>query len=249
MSPDSHELSLRLAAFAQEHDFDLKTPFDTDWRKSGVYAVLDCVFSSMARYESVVVPTLARFGARSGLADTPDLKCSEFLAYLRDGEQRPTPERFEAVAVNIFANRQRIAQRLKVEVAYDVCAFFAEHGLETKADLQAQMQGRKLECLIVNDLQVRGIGLALRSYLLICLGDTSFVKPDTLLLRRVGQIGDWSPRASDMDDFNLVRDAVTRAGEMLGVTPAHLDHLLWKYESQQAGRGAGKREDDKGAGR
>ena len=247
MRPDTTELSTRLVAFAREKQLDLTTPFDSDWRKSGVYAVLDCVLSSMTRFDAVVVPALARFAERSRRPDTPELTFSSFLDFVRDGTaDRPSPERFEVVATEVFGYRGKIAQRLKVEVAYDVCAFFVAQGCETKANLRCLMQatapdGRsKLEILVMDQLaggvpgpdKVRGIGLALGAYLMICLGDTSYVKPDTLLLRRVGEIGGWTPKAGDTTDFTLIRAAVTQAGQELGISPAHLEHLLWKFESR-----------------
>lgn len=246
--PDSLALCERIATFVRGKGLDIQTPFDSDWRKSGVYAVLDCVFSSMAKFESVVQPTLQRFEERSGLRDTPELTFSEFLAYMReDSEGRPSVERFAFIAAEIFGNRQKIAGRLKAEVAYDVCEFFVHNGYETKANLQRLMEFSEtekrssLEILVMDRLaggkpgpdKVRGIGLALGAYLLICLGDTSYVKPDTLLLRRVGEIGEWSPRPGNTTDFQLIRQAITCAGQELGIRPAHLEYLLWKYESQR----------------
>ena len=259
--PTAAELSARLISFIQDpaHGIGVLQPedFDSNWRKSGVYAVLDCVFSSMAHFQSVE-NALQRFSKGSALSDTDDLTFTTFLQFVQgDGQgERPTPEQFEEVAAT-FLNQGQIAGRLKVEVAYDVCEFFAQRGLETKAALQALPKGIPFTCdqkgepgalerLVMDHIvnldgghpseKVKGMGLALGAYLLICLGDISFVKPDTLLLRVVGRIGDWQPRPSNTADFLLMRQAITCAADHIGIVPAHLDHVLWKYErSRESG--------------
>lgn len=255
--PTAAELASKIVAFVQEGSNGIapikKEDFDSDWRKSGVYAVLDCVLSARAKFETMVQPALRRFSENSGLADTPSLTFSHYLNFVKNGEgHRPSAERFEEVAREVFRNRQKISGRLKVEVVYDVCEFFVAKGLETKQDLKGLSPGLRFSCehpgepgelegLVMDQIvngsppegKVRGMGLALGAYLLICLGDTSFVKPDALLLRRVGKIGDWEPKASNTSDFQLIRQAITCAADRLGTVPAHLDHVLWKYESER----------------
>lgn len=245
--PTAEELSTKLLHFIEsqpEVTAQLAEKYDANWRKSGVYSVLDCVFSSMAKFKTVVVPTLQRFGESSGLHDTAELTFNQFLVFVQ-GQQhiRPTAERFAEVAQNDFANSQKISGRTKVEVAYDVCEFFAARGYQTKADLQI-LPVEELEKLVMQDMvnlrgdpnitKIRGMGLALGAYLLICLGDTHFVKPDTLLLRLVGRIvDDWQPKNSDENDYLLVRQAITYAGEKLNPPQpaAAVDNALWHYES------------------
>ena len=37
-------------------------------------------------------------------------------------------------------------------------------------------------------------------------------------------------------DFLLMRQAITCAADHIGIVPAHLDHVLWKYErSRESG--------------
>lgn len=254
--PEAQELAKQLIAFLHDNALTPRAEeFDSEWRRSGVYAVLDCVFSSQTRFETVE-RVLQRFGDSTGLTDEPWLTFSAFLDVMRGGESgRPSPERFKAVAVEVFKNEQKIARRLKVEVAYDVCLFFAERGLETKQNLRSLPRGVSFTCdhpgtpgelerLVMNHIvngqpgsgKVHGMGIALGAYLLICLGDTTFVKPDTLLLRSVGRIGGWQPRASNVSDFVLMRQAISCAADELGIVPAHLDHLLWKEEREREER-------------
>lgn len=245
MRPAPEALADKLLDFITSHpEIKFAEKYDNNWRKSGVYAVLDCVFSSMAKFETMVVPTLNRFGESSGLHDKPELTFDQFLDFVRgDHSARPSAERFAAVAREVFQNSQKISGRTKVEVAYDVCEFFAARGYQTKADLQ-KLPADALERLVMDEIvnlrgdsgitKIRGMGLALGAYLLICLGDTNFVKPDTLLLRLVGRIaGDWQPRSGDEQDYLLVRQAITLAGEKLGQPAAAVDNALWKYESER----------------
>lgn len=254
LRPSVDELSTNLLAFLQDkQDVIQLANFDANWRQSGVYAVLDCVFSAQAKFDSVVVPTLKRFSENSGLEDHEELTFTEFLNFLRGQQiERPDEARFVELARDVFGNSQKISGRTKVEVAYDVCEFFAAQGYETKAELQALPSGipftcqnageaGELEKQIMNRMvngtlaegKVRGMGLALGAYLLICLGRTDFVKPDTLLLRLVGRIGatDWQPKSGDIQDYLLVRQAISCVAERLDYSAAGLDNALWRYET------------------
>lgn len=197
---------------------------------SGVYAVLDCVYSAQARYASIVLPLLQdRFPRLSGLQDTPELRFSDFLHSVGP---EPTVERLETYAREVMENRQQIAGRLKVQVAYDVCQFFVGRGLETRADLRA-LGDEALARLVLDDLvpAVRGIGPVLARYLLLLLGLEQYVKPDTLLSRLLGRLGEWQPTLGHKDDMDLIQAAVTAVAIEMRTTPARLDNALWFYES------------------
>ncbi len=262
--PTPEELTAKLLAFIEYAGEELKIDdtYDSNWQKSGVYAVLDCVFSAQADYETVVKPTLERFADNSRIVadnsrivDEESLTFDSFLSYIRVGDServgdsdRPTPERFEEVAASVFKNRQKISGRTKVEVAYDVCEFFARQGLQTKKELQELPEGKdgepgKLEILVMDSIvngtpetgKVRGMGLALGAYLLMCLGRTDFVKPDSLLLRIIKRItgGNWSPKMGNVEDYKLIRQAITSVAEQIGRTPAAIDNALWSYERER----------------
>ncbi|ULH18224.1 hypothetical protein MF271_22410 (plasmid) [Deinococcus sp. KNUC1210] len=120
--PGLAELVSSLRAFVQEEGIQ-PDPAYIQWN-SGLYAVLDCVYSSQVRYALIVLPLLQqRFPAATGLKDTLELT---FSAFLDSVGRDPTPERLEAYAANTLRTRHKIAGRLKVEVAYDVCRFFVE---------------------------------------------------------------------------------------------------------------------------
>lgn len=231
--PDVPTLVDRLRVFVQEAD--LQPDPDVQPWNSGVYAVLDCVYSAQARYTSVVLPLLQeRFPANSGLQDTPDLT---FTAFLQSVGATPTPERFEMYATDIMNNRQKLAGLLKVQVAWKIAEFFAARGLETKADLLA-LGSDRLARLVLDELvpTIHGMGPVLGRYLLLLLGLEEYVKPDTLLSRLMGRIGGWSPTLGHEDDMALIQEAITVVATELNVTPARLDHALWLYESLGRGK-------------
>lgn len=217
-----------LRAFVQAEGLQPDPNF-TPWN-SGVYAVLDCVYSSQARYASVVLPLLQqRFPALSGLKDVPELRFSDFLHSLGP---EPTVEGFATYARQVMENRQQLSGRLKVQVAYDVCHFFVQRGLETRADLLA-LGNEALARLVLDDLvnSVRGIGPVLARYLLLLLGLEQYVKPDTLLSRLIGRLVDWQPTLGNETDMNLIQAAVSAVAAEMRTTPARLDNALWLYES------------------
>lgn len=233
--PERSALVASLRAFVQAEQIT-PDPAYVHWN-SGLYSVLDCVYSSQARYAQVVLPLLQeRFPVATGLKDAPDLL---FSAFLDSVGAALTPERLEAYATETMRTRQKIAGRLKVEVAYDVCQFFVRRGFETRADLLA-LGEEVLEPLVLTDLvrEVRGIGPVLARYLLLLLGLERHVKPDTLLTRLLGRIGGWLPRAGHEGDMNLIREVVSAVADELGTTPALLDQALWLYESTRTGKSA-----------
>lgn len=248
--PDRQMLIQTLLAFVEEQGIRPDPAYAV--RASGVYAVLDTVYSSMAKFNEVVVPTLARFGSSSGLRDEPGLTFSQFTERLDGGTgQRPPTEVFERYAAEVMKNRMRLAGRSKVEVSYDVCRFFSQRGYETVADLQPlrgvpgtlerPRQPGELDRLVLQVMaqgtaetgKIRGIGMALGPYLLICLGMEEYVKLDTHVAKLLGEIWDWRPDPYRPEHFELVLDVVNVVA--LSMTPpttaARLDNALWKYQS------------------
>lgn len=249
--PSREGLASDLRAFITEKGI-VPDPNFLRWN-SGVYAVLDCVFSSMAKFASTVLPLLQhRFPQREGMQDTPALT---FTAFMRDVETFPPATRFADYARDVMRNRQQISGRTKVEVAYDVCQFFARKGYDTRASLLAlpvseevrdpsgvllRIELGPLERMVLEELiekhAVRGIGPALGRYLLMCLGREEYVKPDTLLLRLVGHVGNWTPRPGHSGDIALIQDVVSSLAKEMQTTPARLDNALWNYQSALSSR-------------
>lgn len=199
--------------------------------QSGVYALLDCIFSSQSDYNAVVLPLLRRLATRPNLRDEPGLCFSSFLADV-DGFGK---DKFERYAVQVLT-RNKIAGRLKVEICYEAANFFVRQGLETMSDLHRL--GVKLEPLILNDLQakIHGVGPALAHYLLTLFGDEDHVKLDVMITRFWARMNDWCPRASHERDYQIVLATFRIVASRMSSTPARLDNAIWRYESSQARR-------------
>lgn len=199
-----------------------------EWR-SGVYAVVDCVFSSQSKYDSMVLPILRQRLPRR-LPDRPELRFSDFI---RDVDSFG-PAKWDRYGREVMANMQVIAGRRKVEVCYDIARFFSLKGLETRADIRS-LPDRELEALVMGPLQneIRGVGPALARYLLILLGLEGHIKPDVMILRFFAGLTSWKPRASDKTHAEIIRSAITAVAAELGTTPSRLDNAIWQYQRGQ----------------
>lgn len=197
--------------------------------QSGVYALVDCIFSAQSDYKGVVLPLLSRLAARPDLDDEPGLRFSAFLADV----DRFGSDKFEQYAVQVLT-RNKIAGRLKIEICYDASRFLAKRGLETMADLHAL--GDKLEPLVLVDVQaaIYGIGPALAHYLLTLFGDEDHVKLDVMISRFWARMNDWQPRLSHEGDYQVVLETFREVASRLQSTPARLDNAIWSYESSEA---------------
>ena len=197
--------------------------------KSGVYAVVDCVFSAQARYESTVMPMLLeRLPARPGMADEPELTFSVFLADIDSFGTEP----WEAYGGQVLT-RQVLAGRRKVQVCYDMASFFVDRGLETRADLTGLGKGALID-LVLGPLQssIHGVGPALARYLTMLLGVESQVKFDTMLERFFSQLAVECGLVVGAIDMLLAERVMRVAASRLGSTPARLDHAIWQFMSQ-----------------
>jgi hypothetical protein len=220
-------LAERIAAMIKNDEIVVNTD-SVPWQ-SGVYSLIDCVFSAQAIYKSVVLPMLKnRLALRPGLADHPDLAFSAFVADV-DAFGK---EKFERYATEILT-RQVLARRRKVEVCYDSALFFVERGFETRKDLRAIGEDA-LERLILVEFRghIHGVGEALSRYLLMRLGSENHIKPDVKMLRFFNRLSDWKPRLGDYRDAEIMRSSVLRAAEKLSITAVMIDEAVWNYETR-----------------
>ncbi len=202
--------------------------------QSGVYALVDCVFSAQTQYDRVVLPMLrTRLAARPGLADQADLTFSAFVADVNGFG----PAKFTRYGAEVLT-RNMLTGRSKVEVCYEAAQFFARLSLERKRDLQA-LPGPLLEHLVLTDLrrEVRGIGPTLGRYLLMLFGQEEYIKPDVMMIRFFRGLTNWMPRNGHQGDAEVVRRVITAVAASLGTSPARLDHAIWQYQSRRGPKG------------
>lgn len=199
----------------------------TTWQ-SGVYAVVDCVFSAQARYESTVLPMLLeRLPARPGLADDSGLTFSAFIADVESFGDQP----WEAYGAQVL-NLQVLSGRRKVEVCHEIAGFFVGRGYENIGDLRSLGDTGLLK-LILGPLQrsIRGMGPALAKYLAMLLGIESQVKYDTMLQRFFTQLSEQVEGVARLVRVEVAEAVMQEAATRLGTTPARLDFAIWRFMS------------------
>jgi hypothetical protein len=230
--PTPDVLALKLEPLIRESKI-IPEQSGTPWLpwQSGVYALVDCIFSAQSDYKGVVLPLLSRMANRPNLEDNPDLCFSAFIADV----DKFGSDKYEQYAIQVLT-RNKIAGRLKTEICCEAARFFAKRGLETMADLHAL--GDKLEPLILEDLQttIFGIGPALAHYLLTLFGDEDHVKLDVMITRFWARMKDWQPRPSHTGDYQVVLETFRNVASHMKSTPARLDNAIWNYESSQVRR-------------
>jgi hypothetical protein len=195
---------------------------EVDWLpwRSAVYALVDCIFSAQARYESTVLPML-KHRLQRRLPDSPALTFTEYLTDI----DSMRGARFERYAASVLT-RQVLSGRLKVEISYEAAEFLARRGFETMADLRAEPP-QSLERLILHDLvpAIKGMGPTLGEYFLILLGDETRIKLDSRLVSFLQRELRYVP------DPDTARRVLNTAAERLGTTGARLESAIWKWES------------------
>jgi len=221
--PDEEALANALRTLVADGTITIDEDYST-WN-SGVYNVIDCVFSSQAKYESMVLPILReRLPSRPGMRDTPELKFTDFM---RDVDSFG-PDKWDRYASEVLQNKQVLSGRRKVEVCYDIAHFFVHRGFETLQELGQQGEGPLLD-LVLGPLQrdIKGIGPALSRYLAILLGVESQIKPDTMIIRFFDSLSPWSPRMGNEQDIAIIEAVITQIAKEKGTTPARLDNAIW----------------------
>jgi len=226
--PDEDLLAQRLRELVDDGVIAVD-PNYIEWQ-SGVYAVVDCVFSAQARYESTVLPMLReRLPGRPGLADGPGLRLSDFTADVDSFG----PDKWDEYGREVL-NLQVLNGRRKVEVCYDIARFLTLRGLETRSDLRNLGDDGLLD-LVLGPLmkEIHGMGPALCRYLLILFGLESQIKPDTMIHRFFDGLSEWTPRFQRIEDIELVQRIIGRIATEMGTTPARLDNAIWLYQSNR----------------
>ena len=192
--------------------------------------VIDAVFSLGVRYESTartVKEWCTRYHwAQQRSATAKERTVTDFLSVLQ-----PYENRWEAMATEVFRNRQRTSTRsgiLKAEAVYRFSKALQKFGLESFADAlnSGLRQDLKNE---IKDIPGQGSGLSL-NYFLILAGHTDVVKADRMVRRFVADalgVRDVPPELAE----SLVKGAsLMLRAEVPGLTPNLLDNKIWNYQ-------------------
>jgi hypothetical protein len=221
---------------------DLSTPMsDAAYEYASLpLCVIDAVFSIGVRYESTertVSDFCARYRwQRDGRERTGgDHAISDFLQILQSYENR-----WEALACEVFHNRQRTSTRsgiLKAEAVYRFAKTLQQFGVETFADaLKMGLRDDLRRAIKTIPGQASGLSY---SYFLILAGNEDGVKADRMVMRFVANalgVPNVTPELAE----ELVRKASAMLrSEFPKLMPSTLDNKIWKYQRDQDDRASG----------
>jgi hypothetical protein len=201
--------------------------------------VIDAVYSIGVRYGGVqrVVARYCEWSGsrafRTGRASLARIDEQESITGFCERAERIGPA---AMADTVFANRQRTSSRggvLKAEAVYRFASVLRAHGLNFFQDIPAAIDDSRLESDILC-IPGQGSGISL-NYFWMLAGSDEFIKPDRMILRFIhGVLG---RPVSSVEALLLLKGATHRLqAQFPNLTPRLLDHEVWKYQRQLAGR-------------
>ena len=193
------------------------------------YCVIDAVYSIGVRYEAVL-RTVSDFCSWCQLEhdraqDSDEYSLSDFI-----GDLRPYENRWEALADEVFRNRQRTSSRsgiLKAEAVHRFAKALRQCGVNAVADLA---DGSRIDCCRDAVLAIPGqkSGISFK-YFLMLAGHDGFVKPDRMVLRFVANALGVDVQSIDAGRAETLVQSVARelSKEFPKLTASRLDYETW----------------------
>ena len=196
-----------------------------------VLCIIDSVYSIGVRYEST------------------ERAVSNFCDWCRWDERPPGSEycirhflmdvesfegRWEALAVEVFRNRQRTSSRsgiLKAEAVYRFAKALNQCEIDSIDDISdvAQMRSSKTAVELIPG---QGSGISFK-YFLMLAGNENLVKPDRMLLRFIKNALGAQRFVSEEGAQELITLAAKELREDFPhLTPARLDFLIWQFQRE-----------------
>lgn len=197
--------------------------------KSIVFCVIDAIFSIRAKYNPTTISVLNRTAKALELKSRFEpFKVTEFLS-------RYENEKAEALAINLFGNKQRTSTSngvLKSEVVMDALRMLQECDIETIYDFN---NTSKRDLLESNWLKLKGqsSGVTWR-YLCMLAGDQDKFKDDTHIYNFfIIKLGYLLKPGNDFDKLEklFLEEHKKVISRYPSITVAVLDHMIWKYMS------------------
>lgn len=183
------------------------------WPKEADTALIDAVYSTRARYDTVVRPLVARYQA------WPDRPLDGTLQTLLDVDRDEL--------LRCLANQQRVPGgiALKVDAVIETAGRLICHGLNSPSDIRtaAGEDTWRVRRLLQ---QTGGIGPATSNYFLMLIGIDG-VKADTLVTAFVDEAISRSTTPEECERL------VGEAASYFGRSRIELDHAIWRHESDR----------------
>ena len=209
------EAQIRQLAGILSDRFDGRWTEPNGWPDRADLALLDSVFSTRARYETVVRPLVLRWrdhdhASTGGLSDLLAVDRATLVGIVRNEQKVPgrSPDRLLKVDAVL-----QVAQRM-IENGWNLPPQIADAAITCPKDLSRVFQSTS------------GVGPAQLSYFLMLLGIPG-IKPDTLLTA-------WIEREMGLEALsqNEVVALARGAADLLGMSPTVVDHTIWSDESK-----------------
>jgi len=192
-------------------------------------AILDAVFSLRSRYDSVVVPTLKRYCAVTGLdwsdldAVQPEHGAQALIDFLGP---KSTAERCGILTKHVAPG----TNKRKADLCVEIAQVFVDNGVDTHASLAVVLkESPDLEWKIRS---LAGVGPAAWRYLLN-LSKVEKVKPDTMIVRWVSEV--LGETVGQKEAARLIEVAAAEIqGQGADPSVRTLDHLVWRKQSKRS---------------
>jgi hypothetical protein len=220
----NEEASARLAELLiRKFEGNWTTP--DGWPGEADSSLIDSVFSTQAKYESVVRPLVNRF--RESAIRDPKGSLATLASVSSKG------------LMDVICNKQLVPGRspnrlLKVDAVRVVATELVSRNWSTPAQIldAATTFPADFRSAFV---KTSGVGQAQYSYFLMLLGITG-VKPDTLVTA-------WVERELELSSVSQkdIQRIVIEAARKIGVDATTVDHTIWSEESKARGVGGRRR--------
>jgi hypothetical protein len=205
--------------------FDGRWTTPDGWPGEADSCLVDSIFSTRAKYETVVLPLVRRF------RESPLLDPSGSLGTLASVSSRHL--------MDVVCNRQLVPGRspnrlLKVDAVRAVASLLVDQNWSTPSQIldAAVTFPREFRSTFI---KTPGVGQAQYSYFLMLLGVPG-VKPDTLVTA-------WVERELGLSGVpqKEIQRIVVEAALEIGVDATTVDHTIWREESRARGENARRR--------
>lgn len=210
-----------------EAHLDFTEP-DPNGYQSAPLCALDSLFSGNARY-GAVVNMMERMKVFLGVQDITmaTTTTSEMIALIID-----TPD--DDLAANLMTKNKvsYSGQKILKVTAYKMLLKVLQVcGVETRENIWENAENRILKEKM---MKVPGIGMVLLDYFFILSGMKNYVKDDVHIQRFINNAISMNAFTHN-DRVDLIRKTahIMSTSNHSGMTPRHLDHIIWIYQSNR----------------
>ena len=219
------EIISRFVDYCDQHlDFNIESP---DGYSSAPLCALDSVFSIGVRYGSVINVVTRFLELCGGLTMDTTISTSEVLAKL----EQHSPEALSELLHNYQRTDTHKRSILKSEAYLQFLHVMQAFNIETCDDIRKNVNNCEFQTAI-RSIRGQTSGLTV-DYLFILANVENYVKVDRHIERFVrNAVGD--PSLNKYQIIEIVRRGAERMSQNAhpGMNARHLDHIIWKMQSQ-----------------